>query len=157
MIQNIRYVVIILKILDIKLDITHWLKSVCIQSFSGPYFPTFELNMARYFVFLRMREFLSHRIQSKGGKIQTRKTSSTDAFYAVTFTSNADIWHWINQILQFCISLEIKLNISWSISVNIIIWILLWTFTAELLSQLTFTCSKSTIKTLGKGSKYVQI
>ena len=45
----------------------HCVKSVSIWSFSGPYFPAFELNTEKYYVSLR--------IQSKCGKMWTRKTS----------------------------------------------------------------------------------
>ena len=51
-------------------------KSICISSFSGPYFPAFELSTDRYFVSLR--------IQSECGKIQTRKTQNTDTFTQCT-------------------------------------------------------------------------
>ena len=51
-------------------------KSVRIWSYSGPYFPAFELNTERY--------SLSLRIQSKCGKIQTWITPITDAFHAVS-------------------------------------------------------------------------
>ena len=44
--------------------------------FSGPYFPAFGLNTERYAVSLR--------IQSKCGKIWTRKTPNTSTFHAVT-------------------------------------------------------------------------
>ena len=53
----------------------HWVKSVCIPSYSGPYFPTFGLNTERY--------TLSLRIQSKCGKIWTRINPNTDTFCAV--------------------------------------------------------------------------
>ena len=53
----------------------HWVKSVHIRSYSGPYFPAFGLNTERYGVSLR--------IQSKCGKIRTRITPNTDTFYAV--------------------------------------------------------------------------
>ena len=53
----------------------HYVKSVRIQNYSSPYFPTFGLNKERYFVSLR--------IQSEYGKIQTRITPNTEAFYAV--------------------------------------------------------------------------
>ena len=46
----------------------HCVKNVCIRSFSGPYFPSFELNSG---------------IQSECGKILTRKTPNTDTLYAV--------------------------------------------------------------------------
>ena len=53
-------------------------KCVRIWSYSGPYFPVFELNTERYSVSLR--------IQSKCGKIRTRITPNTDTFYAVVLT-----------------------------------------------------------------------
>ena len=53
----------------------HWVKSVRIRSYSGPYFPAFGLNTERYSVSLR--------IQSKYGKIWTRITPNTDSFQAV--------------------------------------------------------------------------
>ena len=53
----------------------HCVKSVCIQSYSGPYSPAFGLNMERYSVSLR--------IQSESGKMQTRITPNTDTFHAV--------------------------------------------------------------------------
>ena len=34
----------------------HCLKIICIRRFSGPYFPAFELNTERFFVFIRMCE-----------------------------------------------------------------------------------------------------
>ena len=55
----------------------HYVKSVLIRSYSGPYFPAFGLNTKRYGVSLR--------IQSECGKIQTRITPNTDTFYAVFF------------------------------------------------------------------------
>ena len=55
-------------------------KSVCIQSFSGLYFPASGLNMERNWVFLR--------IQSECGKVRTRKTPSTDTFHTVFVNLN---------------------------------------------------------------------
>ena len=55
---------------------TQCVKSVCIRSFSGPYFPAFGLNIERYGVYFR--------IQPECGKIRTRKTPNTDFFHAVT-------------------------------------------------------------------------
>ena len=55
--------------------IEHCVKSVLIRSYSGPYFPTFGLNTARYGVSLH--------IPSKCGKIRTRITPNTDSFQAV--------------------------------------------------------------------------
>ena len=55
---------------------THLVQSVRIRSFSGPYFPEFGLNMERYSVSLR--------IQSKCGKIRSRKAPNTDSFHAMT-------------------------------------------------------------------------
>ena len=53
----------------------HCVKTVHIRIYSGPYFPSFELNAERY--------RLSLRIQSKCEKIQTRITPNTDTFHAV--------------------------------------------------------------------------
>ena len=51
------------------------MKSVRIQSFSGPCFPAFGPNTERYFVFLH--------IQSECGKKRTRKTPNTGNFHTV--------------------------------------------------------------------------
>ena len=53
----------------------HFMKSVRIQSFSGPYFPAFGLNTEWYSVSLRIR--------CKYGEIRSRKTPNTDTFHAV--------------------------------------------------------------------------
>ena len=53
----------------------HCVKSVCIRSYSGPYFPAYGPNTERYGVSLR--------IHSECGKIWTRITPNTDTFYAV--------------------------------------------------------------------------
>ena len=52
----------------------HCVKSVCIRSFSGPYFPTFGLNTERYRI---------SPIQSERGKILTGETPDTNTFHAV--------------------------------------------------------------------------
>ena len=52
----------------------HCVKSACIRSYSGSYFPAFELNTERYGISLR--------IQSECGKIWTRITPNTDTFHA---------------------------------------------------------------------------
>ena len=53
----------------------HCVKSVRIQSYSGPPFPVFRLNPERYSV--------SFHIQSQCGEIGTRITPNTGTFYAV--------------------------------------------------------------------------
>ena len=53
----------------------YWVKSVRIWSFSGPYFPAFQLNTERWRVSLP--------IESECGKIWTRETPNTDTFHAV--------------------------------------------------------------------------
>ena len=53
----------------------HCVKSVNIWSFSGPYFQALGLNTERY--------SKSFRIQSKCGKIWTRKTPNKDTFHSV--------------------------------------------------------------------------
>ena len=59
--------------------LTQCVKSVRIRKFSSPYFPKFGLNTERYRVSLR--------IQSKCGKVQTRKTPNTDTFHTVTYSN----------------------------------------------------------------------
>ena len=59
---------------------THCVKSVRIQSFSGPRCSAFGFNTARYGVLLR--------IQSKCGKIRTRITPNTDTYHAMTYSSH---------------------------------------------------------------------
>ena len=54
-------------------------KSVCIRSYSGPYFPAFGLNTERYRVSLS--------IQSKCGKTRTRITPNTDTSHASQWKS----------------------------------------------------------------------
>ena len=55
----------------------HCVKSVCIWSFYGPYFPTFGLNTERYSV--------SHRIQFEYRKMRTRKTLKSNTFLTVYY------------------------------------------------------------------------
>ena len=52
------------------------MRSVRIRRFSGPHFPTFGLNTEQ-------RYFATLRIQSKCGKIRSRKTPDNDTFHAV--------------------------------------------------------------------------
>ena len=59
----------------ISIKLCHYLKSVRIRSFSGPYFPAFGLDTDRYSVSLHN--------QSDSGKIRTRKTPNIDTFYAM--------------------------------------------------------------------------
>ena len=54
------------------------MKSVHIQSYSGPYFLVLRLNTERYGVSLR--------IQSDCGKMRTRITPNMDTFYAMEAT-----------------------------------------------------------------------
>ena len=57
---------------------SHCVKSARIRKFPGPYFPAFGLNSERYSVTVR--------IQSKYGKIWTRKIAAMDTFHAVCYT-----------------------------------------------------------------------
>ena len=59
----------------IRARIIHCVKSVRIQSYSGPYLPSFRLNTERYFV--------SVSIQSECGKIRTRITPNIENIHAV--------------------------------------------------------------------------
>ena len=60
---------------------SHCVESVLIWSFSGPYFLAFGLNAERY--------SLSLRIQSKCGKMRTRKAPNTRTFHAMSIK---DVW-----------------------------------------------------------------
>ena len=62
----------------------HCVETFRIQSFPGPYFPTFGLNTESYGVSLR--------IQSECGKMWTRKTPNTDTFHMVIICSILDLW-----------------------------------------------------------------
>ena len=57
------------------LAVYHCVRSVCIRSYSGPYFHAFGLNMERYGVSLR--------IQSEYAKIGTRITPNKETFHVV--------------------------------------------------------------------------
>ena len=62
----------------------HYVKSVRIRSFSGPYFPAFGLNTERYGVSLRIQsECGKIRTRKTPRKIRTSKTPNTDTFHAV--------------------------------------------------------------------------
>ena len=63
----------------LELKTYHYVESVRICSFSGPYFPAFGLHTERFGVYLS--------IQSECGKIRTRKTPITDTFQAVYLQS----------------------------------------------------------------------
>ena len=65
-------------------------KSVRIQSFSGPYFPTFRLNTERYSVSLH--------IQSECEKLLTWKTPNTEIFHALFGISGCLMIAWILRI-----------------------------------------------------------
>ena len=60
-----------------KILVQYCVQSVRIWSFSDLYFPAFGPNTERYRVFLR--------IQSKCGKIRTRKTPHTETFQAAFY------------------------------------------------------------------------
>ena len=60
-------------------------KSVYILSYSGPHFPAFGLNTEKY--------SLSLLIQAECGKIRTRITPNTGAFYAV-WARHKNLYSW---------------------------------------------------------------
>ena len=60
--------------------------------FSGPHFPAFGLNTEVYGV--------NHRIQSKCGKIKTRKTPYLDTFHAVQKDLCTKLWIWSTFFVQ---------------------------------------------------------
>ena len=63
----------------------HCVESIRIRRFSGQYFPAFGLNTEYLSVFSPYGVYL--RIQSKCGKIRTRKTPNIDTFHAVNAIS----------------------------------------------------------------------
>ena len=63
----------------------HYAKSVRIRSYSAPHFPEFGLNTER--------QFVSFRIQSECGKMQTRITPNTDTFCALQSIGLKTIWN----------------------------------------------------------------
>ena len=81
----------------------HCVKSVRIQSSSGPYFPAFGLNTEGHSVSLR--------IQFECGKIRTRTTPNTDTFYTVIIIKGSlsfNFYPWFARLLwtlyPLCIS-----------------------------------------------------
>ena len=65
------------------------MRSALIPSFFGPYFPTLELNTEISPVNLH--------IQSKCGKMRTRKAPNMGTFYEVFFPCYVNIWEMIWQ------------------------------------------------------------
>ena len=65
----------------------HCVKYVRIRRFAGPYFRVFVQNTERFGVSLR--------IQSKSGKMRTRKTSNTYSFHAVIMSKRCIKYHQI--------------------------------------------------------------
>ena len=63
------------KLLEENINVINCVEILGVRSFFRPYFPTFGLNTERYGVFVR--------IQSKFGKMRTRKISNIDIFHAV--------------------------------------------------------------------------
>ena len=72
---------------------------IFIQCFSGWYFPAFGLNTETYRVNLR--------IESKWGKIWTRKTLNTDTFYAAFVNSLSFLLSVV--LICFCFDLNYSL------------------------------------------------
>ena len=64
------------------IPIIHYVKSVCVRSYSGRYFPTFGLNTERYGVF-RYTEYSPYLsvFSPNVGKYGPRITPNTDIFY----------------------------------------------------------------------------
>ena len=74
------------------LNLFHYVKSVRIWSYSGPYFPTFGPNTERYGVSLR--------IQSECGKMRTKITTNTDMFHAVYQTLRESVYYESDYFLE---------------------------------------------------------
>ena len=69
------------------------MKSVRIQSYSGPHFPVFGLNTERSGVSLR--------IQSERGKMRTRITPNMDTFYAMQVFSTIILFRELESLETF--------------------------------------------------------
>ena len=79
------------RLFNIDVKELYCVKSDRIWSFSGPYFHAFGLNTERYSVFFR--------IQSKCGKIWTRKAPNTDTCHVVSyFSTNHQYFNVLEQI-----------------------------------------------------------
>ena len=72
--KNINWILLLNHVIRVK---NHCVKSVQVKRFSGPYFPVFGLNTKIYPVNLG--------IQSKYGKIRTRKSSVFGHFYHIEY------------------------------------------------------------------------
>ena len=102
-------------------DHIHCMKKVLIRSFSGLYFPAFELNTER-----------SLHIQSECGKIRTRKTPNTHTFHAEIK---------INQLIYLPFSQPISVWMKYWSCIN---WLIFWS-TEELRKKdlMSFTSLES--------------
>ena len=119
-------------------SIKHFLKSVRIWSFSGPYFPAFGLTTEIY--------RLSFRIQSKYRKIKTRKTLGTDT----TVWYRCDMFSWVGYQIRLSLSknlLHEKLDQN-SITISFLLGCFEWTW--NILGQLQneVLCSESIVNAL---------
>ena len=80
--------------------------------FSGPYFPAFGLNTVRYFVSLH--------IQSKCGKVRTRKNSVFVHFsrsdIQVTKMITLSFGKFIHEMLQLLVICKVKVSVSSTVS-----------------------------------------
>ena len=97
--------------------IRYCVKSACIRSFSGPYFPVSGLDTER----------LCLRIQSECRKVRTKKTPNTDIFHAVRVMRNMNIYG-KNQIAEKNIEIP-SLQRIWSHLLNKLLmenFIFLW-------------------------------
>ena len=80
------------------------MKSVCIRSYSCPYFPAFGLNTERYFVCIC--------IQSEFGKMRTRITPNTNTFYNHQRLSMNVSWYPLNGLINNKISKKLLITCS---------------------------------------------
>ena len=85
--------------------------SALIPSFFGPYFPTLELNTEISPVNLH--------IQSKCGKMRTRKAPNMGTFYKVFFPCYVNIWEMIWQKIYIYLLVYVYINCSLKIWVSV--------------------------------------
>ena len=97
----------------------HCMKSVCIQSYSGPYFPAFGLDTEKY--------FLSICIQSECGKIRTTITPNTDTFFALMKAFIKGLEQEVLRLIYVAEKLQTRITASSSLCYIKKIWVIVKT------------------------------
>ena len=108
--------------------IINCMKSVRIWSFSGPYFPAFGMNTEKYGVSLS--------IQSKCGKVRTRKPQNTDTFHTVLILLSM----WLNLTSLACFQ---RRRLKLVFYYNVHLFISTWSLQSCLVLLLRFSVTES--------------